>query len=153
MSTEAESMPKRSRWFWHKISFSTGSLPDIEFPILPSVVDCNSDVFCGRQKLMLTYVCFFFFFIGKPLKTPNHFQVAHWKILSLCNFISGYFKLHLVMDKFVFLLNFFSWHPVFFSSSILESNENLMSWEVNFKFQPLSLVLIQKFLDEICGLY
>lgn len=39
-----------SRWFWPKISFSDGSVPDIEFPIPSSVVDCDSEVFCGRQK-------------------------------------------------------------------------------------------------------
>lgn len=51
MGTEAEGMPKHSRWFWHKILFSTGSVPDIEFSILPSVVDCDSKCFVGGKSL------------------------------------------------------------------------------------------------------
>lgn len=54
------------------------------------------------------------------------------------------------MDKFIFLLNYFPQNPMFLLH-ILESNENMMSLKVIFRFLQQSLVLIQEFTMKFGG--
>lgn len=116
-----------------------------------------SDEFCLWSVLWkaktLTYVSFcssssWIFIYSINTKLSEWHTTKYW----FYNFISSYSKLHLQsMYTFIFLLNFFLQNPMFFPH-ILESNENVMSLKVIFKFRQQSLVLIQKFTNEIWGL-